>query len=144
MSDKRRGRPALDWLDAAGISRLPVGTAIALEQHGKHAARTRGRILAAGTDSLRLSTPRGEVTVTAVAIKRGRVVDAVYEPGDPVLLRHVPAAKWRGGVVRSQGSEVLVEQIDGSFAWFTEADLEPAEARDGLPALPRGPVAAAR
>ncbi len=140
----RRGRPPLAWLDGDAAARLPVGTAISVERHGRHSARLVGRITGVLDGHVELdTTAMGEVSVPLVDIKRARVVPALYEPGDPVLLRHVPAATWRGGVVRTDGADVLVEQLDGSFAWHAEADLEPADARDPvLPPLPRGPVPA--
>lgn len=139
----RQGRPTLAWLDATETAQLPAGTAVSIEPTGRHAARTIGRITTVANDCIELDTPRGEVSMPTREIKRARVIDALYEPGDPVLLRHVPAASWRGGVVRCDGTNVLVELIDGTFAWHGEAALEPADARDPvLPKLPRGPVPA--
>jgi hypothetical protein len=134
MSTTRRGRPPLAWLTANETTALPHGTAVSVETHGRHTARTVGRIASTVDNQLGLDTPRGEVRMDTAQIKRARIVPALYEPGDPVLLRHVPAAEWRGGVVRTAGTDVLVEQIDGTFAWHAETDLEPADARD--PAMP--------
>lgn len=113
------------------LAQLPLGTAVSVDQHGRHSRRLVGRITAVHDGHLELdTTAMGEVSMTLVSIKRGRAVAALYEPGDPVLLRHVPASTWRGGVVRVDGTDVLVEQIDGTFAWHPEDDLEPAEARE--------------
>lgn len=144
----KRGRPALAWLTATDLAALPTGTAVSVELRGRHSSRLIGRISSDPRTDGHLdldTTSMGEVSVKLQDIKRGRVVPALYEPGDPVLLRHVPATQWRGGVVRTDGSSILVEQIDGSFAWHAESDLEPAEAREArsLPPLPRGPVPAA-
>lgn len=142
-STTRRGRPPLAWLTAASTAGLPAGTAIAVETTGKHTARTVGRIRQVVGGRIDLDTPRGEVTLETSQIRRARIVGELYEPGDPVLRRHVPADEWRGGVVRTEGTDVLVEQIGGAFGWFPEADLEPADVRDeAAPALPPGPVAA--
>lgn len=144
MSTPRRGRPALDWLDGPALAALPHGTAVSLELHGGHRERLIGRVTGHIAGALELdTTSAGEVAVDTIRIKRGRVVPALYEPGDAVLQRHVTASAWRGGVVRCDGRHVLVEQIDGTFAWFLESELEPAEARSALPPLPRGPVPAA-
>lgn len=137
----RRGRPPLTWLDGPTAAALPTGTALNVQLTGANSSRLRGRIASHVDTELALDTTRGEATVTIDSIRRARVVSALYEPGDPVLRRHVPAATWRGGVVRTEGTEVLVEQIDGTFAWFSESELESPEARDpALPALRRGPV----
>lgn len=137
----RRGRPSLAWISAADTAALPPGTAVAVETHGRHAARTVGRVTGALEGNLDLATARGEVRLPLRQIKRARLVGGLYEPGDPVLLRGTDAALWRGGVVRTSGTDVLVEQIGGEFAWHHEGDLEPPDARDEpLPALPRGPV----
>jgi hypothetical protein len=140
----KRGRPPLAWLTGDELASLPTGTAVSVELRGRHDRRLIGRITAVHDGCLELdTTAMGEVSVTLVSIKRGRTVAALYEPGDPVLLRHVPASTWRGGVVRVDGSDVLVETIDGSFAWHPEADLEPAEAREAArPPQPRGAVPA--
>lgn len=136
----RRGRPQHTWLSPAAIANLPAGTALAIQTHGRHDARTVARLRAAIPDALQLTTRTGEVTMATSSIRRARVVPALYEPGDPVLIRHVPAATWRGGVVRTEGARVLVETLAG-MEWRTEAELEPAEARDPvIPALRRGPV----
>lgn len=136
-------QPAHDWLTPEATTRLAAGTAVAVETVGRHAPRIVGRITAASSDRIELDTPRGERTVDTIRIKRARVVPSPYQPGDPVLMRHMPAEQWRGGVVRTDGTDVLVEQLDGTFAWLPEAALEPADARDPvLPQLPRGPVPA--
>lgn len=134
------------WLSAPDLATLPLGTALVVERNGQHSRRLTGRLTAHGDDHVELNTTAmGEILMPLTSIKRARIAAALYEPGDPVLLRHVPAASWRGGVVRTDGSAVLVEQIDGSFAWHDESDLEPADARlAAAPALPRGPVAAQR
>lgn len=138
-----RGRPAHAWLNPEATAALPIGTPISIETHGRHAPRTVGRIVSRTDTDVQLTTTRGEVAVPTRTIKRARIVSGLYEPGDPVLKRHVPASIWRGGVVRTDGTEVLVEQIDGDFAWIPEDDLEPADARDpALPTLTRGPVPA--
>lgn len=139
----RRGRPPLAWLTPDQIRALPVGTAVVLDTTGRH-QRLLGRITGAPGNRLTVATPlEGEVDLGPLDVKRGRQVDALYEPGDPVLKVGVDAAIWRGGVVRTDGTDVLVEQLDGTFAWHSEADLEPAEARDPKPpVLPRGPVPA--
>jgi hypothetical protein len=142
---RHQGRPALAWLSADATATLPLGTAVSVETRGRHAPRTAGRILGAIAGTIELATFHGEVTIPVSAIKRARILPSLYEPGDPVLRRDVPAADWRGGVVRTDGTSVLVEQIDGTFAWFPEDDLEPADARDAPlapPVLPRGPVPA--
>lgn len=140
---RHQGRPALAWLSADATCTLPVGTAVSVETRGRHAPRTVGRITAVLATTIELATPRGDVSIPHRAIKRARTVTGLYEPGDPVLRRSVGAGTWRGGVVRTEGTDVLVEQIDGTFAWHPEGDLEPADARDpALPTLPRGPVPA--
>lgn len=132
-----------DWLTPDETTHLAPGTAVAIETTGRHDRRTVGRITSATSTSIALNTPRGERTVDTIRIRRARIVPSPYEPGDPVLLRHIPAAQWRGGVVRTEGTDVLVEQLDGTFAWHPERALEPADARDpALPPLPRGPVPA--
>lgn len=142
----QRGRPPLAWLSGDALALLPVGTAVSVELQGRHGRRLIGRITDVRDGCLELdTTSMGEVSMALISVKRGRVVPALYEPGDPVLLRHVPASTWRGGVVRADGAQILVEQIDGSFLWVPEGDLEPAEAREpALPPLPRGPVPAGR
>lgn len=143
MSRQRNkpGRPPATWLSPEAITRLPVGVVISVERIGAHTARLRGRITHTTRTSVQLTTTRGSVTLLSHHIKRARIVDDLYEPGDPVLRPGVPAESWRGGVVRSQGTDVLVEQIGGEYAWFPEDQLEPAEARDlAEPLLPRGPV----
>ena len=142
MGTTRRGRPPLSWLDAAATVALPPGTVITVERTGKHVARLVGRIVAAAGGEVELATACGPVTLPAARISRARIVPSLYEPGDPVLRVEVSADDWRGGVVRTDGTDVLVEQIDGTFAWFAEADLEAPEARTTAAAAPRGPVAA--
>jgi hypothetical protein len=138
---KRRGRPPLEWISPTGLSVLQPGTAIAIEQTGRKAARTQGRIVQVTRKAVELATTTGTLTVPLLVIRRARIIGSLYEPGDPVLRRGVPEDVWRGGVVRTAGTDVLVEQIDGSFAWHSERDLEPAEAREvAPPALPRGPI----
>ena len=113
MTTRGRGRPALEWLSADVLSQLPHGTAVNLEMTGGHRTRLVGRVILTMNGCIELDTPEmGEVSVKLVDIRRGRIVSAVYEPGDPVLQRHVPATVWRGGVVRTDGREVLVEQIE--------------------------------
>jgi len=147
----RRGRPPLDWIDTTQMLALPAGTAVTVETRGRRTTRLVGRITAVTDHTLTIATPTGGVELHESRIVRGRVVASVYEPGDAVLKRHVPADVWRGGVVRTEGTDVLVEQIetapDGTattgFGWIPEDALEPAEARDPvLPQLPRGPVPA--
>lgn len=136
-------RAPYDWLGSHQLHTLPTGTTISVETHGRRAARTVGRITHTTDTTLQLTTTRGEAEMTLTRIKRARIVGSLYEPGDPVLRRHIPATDWRGGVVRTQGTDVLVEQIGGEFAWFPEDELEPADARDPLPAPSRrGPVPA--
>lgn len=138
----RRGRPPLEWLTPDQLRALPLGTAVSLDTSGRH-KRLLGRITSTGTTLTVASPLEGTVELGPLDIKRGRQVDALYEPGDPVLKRGVDARTWRGGVVRTDGTDVLVEQLDGTFAWHPEDDLEPAEARDPKPpVLPRGPVPA--
>jgi hypothetical protein len=138
----RPGRPSLNWLTHNALLALPVGTAIAVETTGRHERRIVARIVAASEDSLVLDSPRGPITLHPTRVKRSRVLAGLYEPGDPVVQRGVDVADWRGGVVRTEGTEVLVEQIDGSFAWFGEDRLEPADVRDHVAPTPRGPVPA--
>lgn len=129
-----RGRSTLDWITPSDVATLPAGTPVSVETYGKHTARLVGRILGIDeTGTLSLMTTRGEVDVHTTRVKRARLVDALYEPGDPVLKVNVSATTWRGGVVRTDGTEVLVEQLDGSFTWHTETDLEPPEARQPAP-----------
>lgn len=138
----RRGRPSLAWVEADQLTTLRLGTAVRVERRGRHTARITGRITGHGESSIELdTTTMGEISMALTTVRRALVVPALYEPGDPVLLRHVPASVWRGGVVRTSGTDVLVEQLDGQFVWHPEADLEPAEARDPVaPPSPRGPV----
>lgn len=147
----KRGRPPLAWLTPEALRTLPLGTAVAVETRGRRDSRLVGRIATVTDHTLTIAAPAGTVELTDSRVRRGRVLASVYEPGDPVLKRHVPASDWRGGVVRTEGTEVLVEQMetapDGSmapgFAWVSEALLEPASARDpDLPPLKRGPVPA--
>lgn len=135
----RRGRPPLAWLTPAELASLPAGTVVALERTGRHTARLVGRIVEphpAGGVVLRVPGEDAEVEISPFTIKRGRTLPSLYEPGDPVLRRGYSASDWRGGVVRCEGTDVLVEQIGGSFAWFPETDLEPADARDTTPVAP--------
>lgn len=125
----RRGRPPLVWLTADELAGLPAGTALTVETYGKHTPRTVGRLVNVVDDTLHLEGPSGSLEIPARRVKRARVVDAIFEPGDPVVLRGVSEARWRGGVVRTNGTDVLVEQIGGDFAWHAESSLEPAEAR---------------
>lgn len=139
---KPTGRPPMTWLTPEALRALPVGTAVSVETFA-HGPRLVGRIAALTDTHMLLTGATDDPLVGWSKVKRGRVIAAIYGPGDPVLRRGVSAADWRGGVVRTEGSDVLVEQIDGTFAWFPEADLEPAEARDAaVPATPRGPVPA--
>lgn len=139
----RQSERAHKWLDADALLAMPAGIAVAVETLGRHDRRILGRIAAATPTGLDLLTPRGELTVPANRIKRARTVAALYEPGDPVLRRQVSATTWRGGVVRCEGTDVLVEQIDGTFAWLGESEIEHADARDVAPPRERrGPVPA--
>ena len=137
----RRGRPPMKWLFDDQLRALPLGTAVVLDTTGRH-KRLLGRTIATAGGQLAIDTPtEGVVVFGELDVKRGRVVDALYEPGDPVLLRGVAADVWRGGVVRTAGTEVLVEELDGAFAWHPETALEAPEARDRpAPAQRRGPV----
>lgn len=130
MSTRTRGRPPLAWLTADQLDDLTPGTAVSVETLGKHTARLVGRVLTRTDTHIDLATPSGVVELDRIRIRRARVVDALYQPGDPVLLRGVHASRWRGGVVRCAGTDVLVEQIDGTFVWHSEDDLEPADARE--------------
>lgn len=137
------GRPPRQWLSSDAVTHLAEGVTVAIELLGRHQPRTVGRVLDATATSVHLRTATGEVAIDTVRIKRACVVPGLYEPGDPVLRRGVPASEWRGGVVRLDATAVLVEQISGEFAWFDETALEPASARDqGPPAERRGPVPA--
>lgn len=141
----RKGRPPLDWLTTSDLARLDPGTPIAVETHGRHNPRTIGRVREVTDRTIELATATGPVTIPLLQLKRARQVPSLYEPGDPVVMRGTPAHEWRGGVVRTVGTDVLVEQIDGSFAWYGEDRLEPADARNpDPPPLPRGPVPAAQ
>lgn len=132
------------WLTVPQLLALPHGTAVILERTGaRHNPRIIGRITGSTPGTIELSTPRGESSVDRTDIRRGRIVGALYQPGDPVLLRHVAASLWRGGVVRTDGARVLVEQLDGKFVWYDEDAIEPADARDpSVPTSPRGRVPA--
>lgn len=142
-STRPRGRPPLTWLTPGQLEDVVTGSALVVELHGRHTARTIGRLLGQSTAAVTLRTTHGQVTLLRIHIKRARPVPGLFEPGDPVLLRDVPQADWRGGVVRTQGTEVLVETLGGDFAWHSEVDLEPPEARDvPAPSLARGPVPA--
>jgi hypothetical protein len=136
------GRPPLAWLTPAQVRGLPVGMAVTVERLGpRHLPRVTGRITGTTPSTIELHTTRGEVSMTVTDIRRARPVPALYAPGDPVLLRHVPAKTWRGGVVRAEGTRILVEQLDGAHVWHDEDDLEPADARDPVvPASRRGRV----
>ena len=140
---RSQGRPPLNWLTLDGIRRLPVGVAVTVQLHGTNTFRVVDRITATDDTSVQLQTPRGPVTLLNRNVKRARVVSRVFEAGDPVVRVGVDATTWRGGVVRTDGHEVMVEQIDGSFAWFPESDLEPADVRDVKrpPPSARGPLA---
>lgn len=142
----------MDWLTPDALRALPTGTAIAVETRGRRNPRLVGRITAVTDHTLTIAAPTGDVEeLPDTRVRRGRILPSLFEPGDPVLKRHVPASEWRGGVVRTEGTDVIVEQLetapDGSvvpgFARIPEADLEPAAARDpDLPPLKRGPVPA--
>ena len=143
----RRGRPPLRWLEPDRIARLMVGTPLAVEMLGRHTARLVGRLTGVHEDRrmVDLWVPgSGDIALELAGVRRARIVDQIFEPGDAVLRRGVSSADWRGGVVRSQDDQVLVEQVDGSFAWFVETDLDPAESRFVPPPLPPGPVGRAR
>jgi hypothetical protein len=115
---------------------------VLVEKRGRHGPRITGRITSVSDHTVALATTLGERSLPTEQIKRARTVPALYAPGDPVLKRHVPADTWRGGVVRTEGTDVLVEQVGGDFVWLPEDALEPAGARDpaGPPPLKRGPV----
>lgn len=131
MSTTRtRGRPPLAWLTVDQLARVPQGAAVSVETIGKHTARLVGRLVGHTDTTLDLSTSGGHVELPKRRVRRLRIVDALYQPGDPVLLRGVNATRWRGGVVRTSGTDVLVEQIDGTFVWHSEDSLEPAEGRE--------------
>lgn len=135
------GRPPLTWLDPDGLRALPRGTPVTVETTGRHDKRVGGRMVGVTTTGVELATTRGPLSLLTRSIKRARILDALYEPGDPVVRVGISDQEWRGGVVRCESYEVLVEQIDGSFAWYPEGDLEPADVRDQRPpALRRGPV----
>ncbi len=130
------------WVEGGQLADLPLGTAVRIERRGRHHTRITGRITGMDEHNIELDTTTMEgIGMTLSSVRRALVVAGLYEPGDPVLLRHVPASAWRGGVVRTRGTEVLVEQLDGDFVWHPETDLEPAEARDAVaPAAARGPI----
>jgi hypothetical protein len=140
---KRRGRPPLAWVGPDGLKAMPAGIPVMVEMAGDHAPRTIGRIRS-HSDALTVLVDRaGELLeLDRLRVKRARTIRELYAPGDPVLKRGVPVAAWRGGVVRTDGTQILVEQIDGTFTWLDEIEIEPAEARDQPPKLPRGPVPA--
>lgn len=141
----RRGRPPLTWLSVEQIAALPPGTAVCLELV-RHSPRILGRLAGRVAGELTVEVGGGrEQVLQLTELRRGRVVGGVYEPGDAVLRVDTPSALWRGGVVRSEGRQVLVEQMDSSFAWVDEAQLERPEDRAiAAPALPRGPVPVSR
>lgn len=140
-----RGRPPLSWLDPDAILRLPVGTAVTLQTSGNQ-SRVTGRITGSVGDEITLEQTGGRERVIATRdIRRGRVVSALFSDNEGVLRVGVPAHVWRGAVVRSTGRRVQVEQIDGTFVWLDEVDLERPEDRiAALPELRRGPVPKAR
>ena len=121
----RRGRPPLSWLGPTALKQLPAGTALVVDP-GSHRPTLRGRLEGVAGNELVLS---GDRTVLLRRGVKGRVVSAVYEPGDLVLRRGVSEHEWRGGVVRCRGVDVLVESIDG-FEWVREMDLETPDERD--------------
>lgn len=142
-STPRRGRPPLAWLTLEALRALPLGTAVSVETHGRHNPRTVGRLTRVTETTVEVASTRGPARLDNMRIRRARLLPSVYEPGDPVLRRNIPAGQWRGGVVRTDGTDVLVEQIGGTFAWFHEDKLEPPEVRDiHPPIVPRGPVPA--
>jgi hypothetical protein len=120
-----RGRPArTDWLTAGQLARVPIGTAVAIDLGDKKAV-IRGRVAGVLGSELVLA---GGQTIQLTRVRRARVVNGTYEPGDLVLRPGVPESEWRGGVVRCRGREVYVESTEG-FAWMSEDLLEPAESR---------------
>lgn len=128
-------RPPLPWLTPPQIRELAPNTALAVETHGRHAARPVGRLVVFTDDELVLDVGGDEPeAIPALRVKRARVVAGLFDAGDPVLQRGVDAATWRGGVVSTSGTDVLVEDITGAFSWLPESDLEPAAARDPRPA----------
>lgn len=118
-----RGRPPLTWVSPDRLAELPVGTCVLVDL-GDGKARLRGRVAANLGGVLRLRDQAGEVhELAGGAFRRLRVLAALLEPGDPVLLPGVPAGVWRGGVVRAEGDRVLVETLADGLVWFAEADL---------------------
>lgn len=147
----RRGRPPLAWIDADALRGLPAGIAVTIELRGQHAERRIGRIVDASDHSITIAAGAITTELALAKIRRARILPAVFEPGDPVLRPGIEPDTWRAGVVRTEGTDVLVERIESApdgtavegFAWVPESDLEPASARDQpLPRLPKGPVPA--
>jgi hypothetical protein len=130
MTKRGRGRPPLPgWMPASALAKLPAGVAVHLDL-GKHRRAMRVRTAFVSVDEVHVTQAGGEPLMFPMdAIVRARVVTGLFESGDAVLRRGVPAAEWRGGVVRCRGAEVYVEQIDASFTWLDESELEHAEAR---------------
>lgn len=121
----RRGRPPLRWLTGQQLAALPWGTAVVVDRGLKHSV-LRGRI--AGLDT-ELHLAGGE-HFPITGRTRGRVVNGLFDEGDLVLRRGVPAAEWRGGVIRCKGREVYVESTAG-VEWLDEDLLERVEDRRG-------------
>ena len=122
---RKRGRPPLTWISRTQLAQLPSGTAVALDL-GDRKALTRGRIDGFVDGEVALTDGR---TVVLAKVMKARVLRGLYDAGDLVVRRGVPESEWRGGVVRSNGFNVLVESADG-FAWLDENAIETAEERD--------------
>lgn len=141
----RRGRPPLQWLTWADLMRLPAGTPVLIDR-GQHEYRTVGRVISRVGGRLRIVTRDGTAQVLDPPdLERARVVEGFYDPGDPVLRRGVLAREWRGGVVRTEGTRVLVETV-GGVEWVPEEQLEHPDDRDAReraaqPKYKPGPVA---
>lgn len=121
-----RGRPPLTWLTEQQLRSVRPGTALTIELQGRHASRTIARVSTITDLDLEIRDRDGNLhTIPLVKIKRARPIRGLFEDGDPVTLATTTPDQWRGGVVRTSGTDVLVEQLGGTFAWHPETDLRP-------------------
>lgn len=132
MVKRPRGRPPrTDWLTTGQLARVPIGAAVVIDT-GTHRSTIRGRVEGVMGSEMHLT---GDRVVDLDRVRRGRVVNGLFDPDELVVRRGVPEATWRGGVVRCLGREVEVEFFhdpgDGDsvtgFEWVHEDLLEPAD-----------------
>lgn len=134
----------MQWLSWNELTQLPVETALLVDS-GEHGVRTRCRVLEVSPEALTVWLRDGTTrTLTDGSFRRARVVDSIYDEGDPVLRVGVPADEWRGGVVRTLAPGLVrVESLEG-FEDREEWELEAPEDREARAyvALKPGPPAA--